>query len=149
MSYQWLRGHYQNNEYGYLQFNYKVNENIDFQIYRTDFSTSRACSTARSCLIRPTYTAGNSGRVTIAKIAAACGTVTKTSRPAIIANEIAGFLDVNAVLGATSRQFVFDSKFRDHQLPERTGGLFVLQLGRVTLTGVGYKSNMLVLSSYY
>src|SRR6185312_12060929 len=31
MSYEWLRGHYQNNEYGYLSLNYKVNENLDFQ----------------------------------------------------------------------------------------------------------------------
>ena len=31
MSYEWLRGHYQNNEYGYVSLNYKLNENIDFQ----------------------------------------------------------------------------------------------------------------------
>ncbi len=32
MSYEWLRGHYQNNEYGYVSLNYKVNENLDFQL---------------------------------------------------------------------------------------------------------------------
>jgi hypothetical protein len=37
MSYEWLRGHYQNNEYGYLSFNYKVNDNIDFQ-FRPSFT---------------------------------------------------------------------------------------------------------------
>ncbi len=32
MSYEWLRSHYQNNEYGYLSLNYKVNSNLDFQL---------------------------------------------------------------------------------------------------------------------
>src|SRR5665213_1874019 len=31
MSYEWLRGHYQNNEYGYLSLNYKLNNNLDVQ----------------------------------------------------------------------------------------------------------------------
>jgi len=32
MSNEWLRGHYQNNEYGYLSLNYKLNDKFDFQL---------------------------------------------------------------------------------------------------------------------
>ena len=32
MSYEWLRGHYQNNEYGYVSLNYKFNDNLDVQL---------------------------------------------------------------------------------------------------------------------
>ena len=31
MSYQWLRGHYQNNVYGYVSLNYKFNDDLDIQ----------------------------------------------------------------------------------------------------------------------
>ena len=146
MSYQWLRGHYQNNEYGYLQFNYKVNENIDFQ-FRPSFSTYDMFNSEKL-----PYSADVYGRELrqgdYREDHRSLWDGNEDFQARYHRNEIAGFLDVNAVLGATSRQFVFNSDFETTNYLN-VPGVYSFSNSQGNLTGVSYHSNMLVLSSYY
>ena len=56
MSYQWLRGHDQNNVYGYVSLNYKINDDLDIQA-RPSISTYDMFNTEKM-----PYSAGAYGR---------------------------------------------------------------------------------------
>jgi TonB-linked SusC/RagA family outer membrane protein len=146
MSYQWLRGHYQNNEYGYLQFNYKVNENIDFQ-FRPSFSTYDMLNSEKL-----PYSADVYGRELrqgdYREDRRNLWDGNEDLQARYHRNEIAGFLDVNAVLGATSRQLTFNSDFETTNYLN-VPGVYSFSNSQGNITGVSYHSAMLVLSSYY
>ena len=56
MSYQWLRSHDQNNVYGYVSLNYKINDDLDIQA-RPSISTYGMFNTEKM-----PYSAGAYGR---------------------------------------------------------------------------------------
>lgn len=146
MSYEWLRGHYQNNEYGYLSFNYKLNGNIDFQ-FRPSFSTYDMFNSEKL-----PYSADVYGRELrqgdYREDRRSLWDGNEDFQARYHRNEIAGFLDVAAVAGATSRQFTFNSGFETTNYLN-VPGVYSFSNSQGPITGVSYHSNMLVLSAYY
>jgi TonB-linked SusC/RagA family outer membrane protein len=146
MSYEWLRGHYQNNEYGYLSLNYKLNENLDFQ-FRPSFTAYDMFNSEKM-----PYSADVYGRELRQ------GDYREDRRQLFDANEdlqvryhknqIAGFLDLSAVGGATARNFSFNSDFESTNylnVPE----VYSFANSQGALTGSSFHSSMLVMSAYY
>ncbi|HXD79908.1 MAG TPA: SusC/RagA family TonB-linked outer membrane protein [Puia sp.] len=146
MSYEWLRGHYQNNEYGYLSLNYKVNENLDFQF--------RPSMTAYDMLNseKMPYSAGAYGRPLRQ------GDYREDKRSQFETNwdvqaryhknEIAGFLDIAAVAGATARNFTFNSSFESTNYLN-VPGIYSFNNSLNPVQGTSFDATMLVLSAYY
>lgn len=146
MSYEWLRGHYQNNEYGYISANYKLNENLEFQ-FRPSFTAYDMFNSEKL-----PYSAGVYGRPLRQ------GDYREDRRQLFDNNEdlqvryhknqIAGFLDVAAVAGGTVRNFSFNSNFESTNYLNAPGVYsFSNSLG--ALTGSSSSAKMLVLSAYY
>src|SRR6185312_5077398 len=145
-SYEWLRGHYQNNEYGYLSLNYKVNENLDFQF--------RPSMTAYDMLNseKMPYSAGAYGRPLRQ------GDYREDKRSQFETNwdvqaryhknEIAGFLDIAAVAGATARNFTFNSSFESTNYLN-VPGIYSFNNSLNPVQGTSFDATMLVLSAYY
>jgi TonB-linked SusC/RagA family outer membrane protein len=146
MSYQWLRGHYQNNEYGYVSLNYKVNQNLDFQ-FRPSLSTYDMFNSEKF-----PYSAGVYGRPLRQ------GDYREDRRTQFESiedlqaryhrNEIFGFLDLAAVGGATVRNLTFNSSFESTNYLN-VPGIYAFTNSLNPVQGTGFNSNLLVLSAYY
>ena len=146
MSYEWLRGHYQNNMYGYVSMNYKINPSLDVQ-FRPSFSNYDMFNSEKM-----PYSAGAYGRELRQ------GDYREDRRSQFEAledlqvryhrNEIAGFLDLSAVGGATARTFTFNSNFESTNYLN-TPGTYSFANSQGNITGVSYNSKMTVLSAYY
>jgi len=146
MSYEWLRGHYQNNEYGYLSLNYKLNNNIDFQ-FRPSMTTYDMTNSEKL-----PYSADVYGRELHQ------GDYREDRRSLFESNvdaqgryhkdNILGFLDVQALAGATARNFSFNSNFESTNYLN-VPGIYSFSNSKGTLTGSSFRSSMLVLSAYY
>ncbi|MDP4284930.1 MAG: SusC/RagA family TonB-linked outer membrane protein [Bacteroidota bacterium] len=146
MSYEWLRGHYQNNEYGYLSLNYKLNDNIDFQ-FRPSMTAYDMFNSEKM-----PYSADVYGRELHQ------GDYREDRRALFESNidaqvryhkeNILGFLDVQALGGATSRNLSFNSDFTSTNYLN-TPGIYSFSNSLGALTGTSFHSSMLVLSAYY
>jgi TonB-linked SusC/RagA family outer membrane protein len=146
MSYEWLRGHYQNNEYGYLQLNYKLNSKIDFQ-FRPSMTAYDMDNTEKM-----PYSAGVYGRPLRQ------GDYREDRRSQFESNydlqaryrqdNIANFLDVNAVVGATARQFSFNSTYETTNYLN-VPGIYSFSNSLNPVEGTSATAQMLVLSGYY
>ena len=146
MSYEWLRGHYQNNEYGYLSLNYKLNDNIDFQ-FRPSLTSYDMFNSEKL-----PYSAGVYGRPLRQ------GDYREDRRSLFESNEelqaryhkngILGFLDLQALVGANARNFTFNSNFESTNYL-LTPGIYSFANTLNPLTGSSFHSDMLVLSAYY
>jgi TonB-linked SusC/RagA family outer membrane protein len=146
MSYEWLRGHYQNNEYGYVSANYKLNENIDFQ-FRPSFTTYDMFNSEKL-----PYSAGVYGRplrqgdYRVDRRSQFDDNIDFQAR--YHRNEISGFLDVSAVGGVTDRNFKFNSNFESTNYLNAPG-IYAFSNSQGNITGSSFSSSMLVLSAYY
>ena len=146
MSYEWLRGHYQNNEYGYLSLNYKINDNFDVQ-FRPSLTTYDMFNSANL-----PYSADVYGRELRQ------GDYREDRRGLFESNEdlqvryhktnILGFLDVGALGGATARSLNFNSDFESTNYLN-VPGIYSFSNSLNPLTGSSFHSSMLVLSAYY
>ena len=146
MSYEWLRGHYQNNEYGYLSLNYKLNNNIDFQ-FRPSMTAYDMLNTEKL-----PYSADVYGRELRQ------GDYREDRRALFESNvdaqaryhkdNILGFLDLQGLVGGTVRNFNFNSDFASTNylnVPE----IYSFSNSKGAITGSSFHSSMLVLSAYY
>ncbi|HEV2355057.1 MAG TPA: SusC/RagA family TonB-linked outer membrane protein, partial [Puia sp.] len=146
MSYEWLRGHYQNNEYGYLSLNYKVNDNLDFQ-----FRPSMTAYDMMNSEKMP-YSAGVYGRPLRQ------GDYREDRRSQFESNwdlqaryhrnEIAGFLDVSALVGATAEEFNFNSSYETTNYLN-VPGIYNFTNSLNPVQGTNFTSSLLALSGYY
>ncbi len=146
MSYEWLRGHQQNNEYGYLSLNYKLNDNIAFQ-FRPSMTAYDMFNSEKM-----PYSADVYGRELHQ------GDYREDRRSLFESNidaqatyhkdEIMGFLDVQALAGATARNFRFNSDFTSTNYLN-VPGIYSFSNSLGPLTGSSFHSSMLVLSAYY
>jgi TonB-linked SusC/RagA family outer membrane protein len=146
MSYEWLRGHYQNNEYGYLSLNYKVNKDLDFQL-RPSLTTYDMFNSEKL-----PYSADVYGRELHQ------GDYREDRRSLFESNEEAqvryhknnlfGFLDLQALGGANARNFTFNSNFESTNYLN-VPGIYSFSNSLGALTGSSFHSSMLVLSAYY
>lgn len=146
MSYEWLRGHYQNNEYGYLSVNYKVNENLDFQ-FRPSMTAYDMFNSEKM-----PYSAGVYGRPLRQ------GDYREDRRSQFESNwdlqaryhrnEIAGFLDLSILGGATVREFNFNSSYESTNYLN-VPGIYAFSNSLNPVQGTSFTSTMLTLSGYY
>jgi TonB-linked SusC/RagA family outer membrane protein len=146
MSYEWLRGHYQNNEYGYVSLNYKINDNLDVQV--------RPSMTAYDMMNneKMPYSAGAYGR------GLRQGDYREDRRALFESNtdaqiryhktEIAGWLDLTALGGANVRTETFNSNFTSTNYLN-VPGVYSFSNSLNALTGSTFNSNLLVTSAYY
>lgn len=146
MSFEWLRSHTQNNVYGYMSLNYKINKNLDVQL-RPSLSTYDFLNTEKL-----PYSAAIYGR-DLHK-----GDYREDRRSLFESNEdvqvryhksnIANFLDVQAVAGATARNLDFTSNFESTNYLN-VPGIYSFSNSLGALTGSSFRSSLLVLSAYY
>ena len=146
MSYEWLRGHYQNNEYGYLSLNYKINSDLDVQ-FRPSLTAYDMFNSEKM-----PYSAGVYGRPLRQ------GDYREDRRSLFESNEdlqvryhknqLFGFLDLQALGGGSARNFNFSSNFESTNYLN-TPGIYSFSNSLNPLTGSSYHSSMLVLSAYY
>ncbi|MDP4250123.1 MAG: SusC/RagA family TonB-linked outer membrane protein [Bacteroidota bacterium] len=146
MSYQWLRGHHQNNEYGYVSLNYKLNDNIDFQ-FRPSMTAYDVLNSEKM-----PYSAGSYGRDLRQ------GDYREDRRALFESNEdfqaryhkdnILGFLDVAALAGGTIRSFDFNSNYASTNYLN-VPGIYAFSNSQGAITGSTFHSSMLVASAYY
>lgn len=146
MSYEWLRSHYQNNIYGYVSLNYKINPNFDVQ-FRPAVNTYDMFNSEKM-----PYSAGVYGRPLRQ------GDYREDRRSMFESNEdlqvryhqnrLFGFLDAQALGGATARNFQFNSDFESTNYLN-VPGIYSFSNSLNPLTGSSFHSDMLVLSAYY
>ena len=144
---EWLHGHYQNNEYGYLTLNYKANDNLDFQL-RPSLTAYDMLNTEKLPWSANTY-----GRYSLVK-----GDYREDRRSQFESNvelqgryhrnEILGFLDVQGLIGGNVRTFNFNSNFTSTNYLNAPG-IYSFANSLNPLIGSTFKSDMLVLSAYY
>ena len=146
MSYEWLRGHYQNNEYGYLSLNYKVNDRLDFQL-RPGVTAYDMFNSEKM-----PYSAGVYGRPLrqgdYREDRRAQFQTNTDFQARYHQNEIAGFLDLAVVGGATARTFNFNSSFESTNYLN-VPGVYSFDNSLQPVQGTSFRSSMLVLSAYY
>ncbi|HTQ29484.1 MAG TPA: SusC/RagA family TonB-linked outer membrane protein [Puia sp.] len=146
MSYEWLRGHYQNNVYGYASLNYKLNENFDFML-RPSLTTYDMFNSEKM-----PYSAGVYGRPLHQ------GDYREDRRSLFETNTelqaryhksaIAGFLDLQVLAGGNARNFNFNSDFESTNYLN-VPGIYSFSNSLNPLTGSSFRSSMLVMSAYY
>jgi TonB-linked SusC/RagA family outer membrane protein len=146
MSYEWLRGHNQNNVYGYVSLNYKINDNLDVQA-RPSISTYDMFNSEKM-----PYSAGVYGRELRQ------GDYRTDSRNLFESNtdfqvryhknDVAGFLYLSGLAGANVRNLNFNSAFESTNYLN-TPGIYSFSNSQGTLTGSSFNSSLLVLSGYY
>ena len=146
MSYQWLRGHTQNNVYGYVSLNYKINDNLDIQA-RPSISTYGMFNSEKM-----PYSAGAYGReLRQGDYRTDSRTLFESNTDFQIRyhkNEIAGFLDLYALGGSNVRNLNFNSAFESTNYLN-TPGIYSFSNSQGPLTGSSFNSSLLVLSAYY
>ncbi|HTQ64271.1 MAG TPA: SusC/RagA family TonB-linked outer membrane protein [Puia sp.] len=146
MSYEWLRGHYQNNEYGYLSLNYKLNDKFDFQL-RPSITTYDMFNSEKLPYSADVY--GRELRQGDYREDRRSLFESNTDLQARFhQNEAFGFLDVQVLGGATARSFNFNSGFESTNYLN-VPGIYSFSNSQGTLTGSSFHSSMLVLSAYY
>src|SRR5579871_178803 len=146
MSYEWLRSHYQNNEYGYLSLNYKLNDNFDFQ-FRPSFNTYDMLNSEKL-----PYSADVYGRELRQ------GDYREDRRGLFESNEdlqvryhknnLFGFLDLQALGGGTIRNLNFNSDYESTNYLN-VPGIYSFSNSLNPLQGSSFHSSLLVLSAYY
>ncbi len=147
MSYEWLRGHYQNNEYGYLSLNYKLNDKIDFQ-YRPSMTAYDMLNTEKFPFSAASYGRDDKHR----------GDYREDRRNLFESNQefqaryhqtgILGFLDAQALVGGNIRNLDFKADFASTDYLN-VPGVYSFSNSLNPLKGASYHSNLMVLSAYY
>jgi TonB-linked SusC/RagA family outer membrane protein len=146
MSYEWLRGHYQNNEYGYASLNYKLNDNFEF-MFRPSLTAYDMFNSEKM-----PYSAGVYGRPLhqgdYREDRRSLFETNTELQARYHRNEIAGFLDLQVLAGGNARNFNFNSDFESTNYLN-TPGTYSFANSLNPLSGSSFRSSMLVLSGYY
>jgi len=146
MSYQWLRGHYQNNVYGYVSLNYKISPSFDVQL-RPSMTTYDMFNSEKL-----PYSADVYGReLRQGDYREDRRSLFESNTDAQVRyhkNNLFGFLDVQALGGATARSQNFSSVFESTNYLN-VPGIYSMSNSLNPLTGSTFHSSMLVLSAYY
>jgi len=147
VSYEWLHSHYQNNVYGYLSLNYKVNNDIDLEL-RPSLTTYDMMNTEKL-----PFSASDYGRYALRQ-----GDYREDRRSLFESNveaqaryhhnELLGFLDLQGLIGANVRSFTFTSDFASTNYLN-TPGIYSFSNSLYTPLASSFNSAMKVLSAYY
>jgi TonB-linked SusC/RagA family outer membrane protein len=147
VAYEWLHGHYVNNEYGYISLNYKLNSDIDFLV-RPSLTAYDMLNTEKLPFSANTY-----GRYSLRQ-----GDYREDRRSLFESNveaqaryhhnELLGFLDVQGLVGANVRSFKFNSSFVSTNYLNAPG-VYSFANTYNPLLGTTFDAAMRVLSAYY
>jgi len=146
MSYEWLRGHYVNNIYGYTSLNYKVNDNIDVQFRPSltgyDMFNSEKLPYSATVYGRPEHK-GDYREDRRSLFESNVELLGKYHR-----NNILGFLDVQGLIGGNVRSFRFNSDYTSTNYLN-VPGIYAFSNSLNPVVATSYNSEMKVLSGYY
>jgi TonB-linked SusC/RagA family outer membrane protein len=145
MSYEWLRGHYVNNVYGYTSLNYKVNNDIEL-LLRPSVNTYDFLNTEKVPYSAASYRANKWGdyREDTRHLFQ-----TNVEFQAMYhRNNLFNFLDVNAVVGANARNFRFNSNYTTTNYLN-VPGVYAFSNSLNAVQATSFNSQMKVLSAYY
>ncbi|MCW3107679.1 MAG: outer membrane protein nutrient binding [Segetibacter sp.] len=145
MSYEWLRGHYMNNEYGYVSLNYKLNDNIDFLI-RPSVNAYDFLNTEKM-----PYSANSYRSAALGDYREDRRSLFQTNVEAQAQykrNSILGFLDVQGLIGANVRSFKFSSNYTTTNYLN-VPGIYSFSNSLNATQATSFNSAMKVLSAYY
>lgn len=145
MSYEWLRGHYMNNLYGYAALNYKANNNLEF-LLRPSVNTYDFLNTEKvpySASDYRTYQYGDYREDSRHLFQS------NVELQAIYhKNNLFDFLDLNAVAGANVRNFRFNSGYTTTNYLN-VPGVYAFSNSMNAVQATSFNSRMKVLSAYY
>lgn len=146
MSYEWLRGHYQNTVYGYMTLNYKLTNDIDILV-RPSLNTYDFLNTEKM-----PYSARVYGRDE------AKGDYREDRRSLFESNieaqvkyhrqGIAGFLDIDGFIGGNVRSQRFSAGYTTTNYLN-VPGIYAFSNSRDPIKASSFNSEMKVLSAYY
>lgn len=145
MSYEWLRSHYMNNEYGYLSLNYKLNNNFDF-LLRPSVNAFDFVNTEKMPYSANSYRSAAKGDYREDRRALFQTNVEAQAR--YQKNSILGFLDVQGLLGANARSFKFNSNYTTTNYLN-VPGIYSFSNSLNATQATSFNSAMKVLSAYY
>lgn len=145
MSYEWLRGHYMNNEYGYISLNYKLNNNIDF-LLRPSVNAYDFVNTEKMPYSANSYRSAARGDYREDRRALFQTNVEAQAR--YQKNSIFGFLDIQGLLGANVRSFKFNSNYTTTNYLN-VPGIYSFSNSLNATQATSFNSAMKVLSAYY
>lgn len=146
MSYEWLRSHNQNNEYGYLSLNYKPVKGLEFQLRPSitayDMFNSEKMPYSAGAYGRP-LRQGDYREDRRSLFESNVDAQVKYNQ-----NKFLGVLDLSALAGGNVRTFNFNSNFESTNYLN-VPGIYSFSNSQGTLTGSSYQSGMKVVSAYY
>ncbi len=145
MSYEWLRGHYMNNEYGYMSLNYKLNSNIDF-LLRPSVNTYDFVNTEKMPYSANSYRSAAKGDYREDHRSLFQTNIEAQAR--YQRNSILGFIDVQGLLGANVRSFAFNSNYTTTNYLN-VPGIYSFSNSLNATQATSFNSRMKVLSAYY
>jgi TonB-linked SusC/RagA family outer membrane protein len=145
MSYEWLRGHYMNNEYGYMTLSYKLNNNIDFLV-RPSVNTYDFLNTEKMPYSANSYRSAALGDYREDHRSLFQTNVEAQAR--YNRNSILGFLDIQGLLGANVRSFRFNSNYTTTNYLN-VPGIYSFSNSLNPVQATSFNSQMKVLSAYY
>lgn len=145
MSHEWLRGHYMNNEYGYVALNYKLNNNIDFLV-RPSVNAYDFLNTEKVPYSANSYRSAAWGDYREDRRSLFQTNVEAQAR--YQRNRILGFLDVQGLLGANVRNFRFNSNYTTTNYLN-VPGVYAFSNSMNAVQATSFNSAMKVLSGYY
>jgi TonB-linked SusC/RagA family outer membrane protein len=145
MAYEWLRGHYKTDVYGYVSLNYKITDDLDLTV-RSGVSTYNIFRNEKFPWSMHTYDRADG-----------LGDYGEDRRNLFDNNTEAFFnfkkevvkgIELNATLGGNVRNFNYNSSYvstNDQNTPE----VYSLDNSVKPINATSFHSNMLVLSAYY
>ncbi|MGH2564060.1 MAG: SusC/RagA family TonB-linked outer membrane protein, partial [Ginsengibacter sp.] len=146
MSYEWLRGHYQNNEYGYVSLNYKLNDHLDFQFRPSlttfDMFNSEKLPYSADAYSRPLHQ-GDYREDRRNQFESNIDAQVRYHN-----NTLLGFLDLQVLGGATARNFTFNSNYSSTNYLN-VPGIYAFTNSLNAVQATSFHSGMQVLSAYY
>lgn len=145
MSYEWLRGHYMNNEYGYMTLNYKLNNNIDF-LLRPSVNAYDFSNTEKMPYSANSYRSAAKGDYREDRRSLFQTNIEAQAR--YNKNSILGFLDIQGLLGANVRSFKFNSNYTTTNYLN-VPGIYSFSNSLNATQATSFNSAMKVLSAYY
>ena len=145
MSYEWLRGHYQNNVYGYISLNYKPIKDLEFQL-RPSVSTLDMLNNEKMPYSAGSYSnsnrQGNYGEDKRSRFETNVDFQARYNR-----TKLFNFLDLNAVAGLNVRDMTFNYNYLQTNYLS-VPGIYSFSNSLNPLTGAGFNAKMKVLSAY-
>ncbi len=144
-SYEWLRGHYQNNVYGYVSLNYKATKDLEFQL-RPSVTTLDMLNSEKMPYSAGSYSnpnrLGNYGEDKRSRFETNIDAQVKYNK-----KNLFHFLDLSAVAGGTVRDLTFNYNYLQTNYLS-VPGIYAFSNSLNPLSGGGLNAKLKVLSAY-